>query len=87
MARKVFIRVVAEFDEQGRLAPLSLTWEDGRRYSIDKVLDIRPAASFKVGGRGIRYICRIGGQRVFLFQDGNQWYLEEPDTTLDASAL
>lgn len=86
MARKVFIRVVAEFDEQGRLAPLSLTWEDGRCYPIDRILDIRQAASFKVGGRGTRYTCRIAGQRIFLFQDGNQWYLEEYDNAADEPA-
>lgn len=80
MARKVFIRVMAEFDEHGRLSPLSLTWEDGRQYSIDKVMEIRPAVSFKVGGCGIRYTCRIAGHRVYLFQDGNQWYLEDEDT-------
>jgi hypothetical protein len=80
MARKVFLRVVAEFDEHGRITPLSLTWEDGHHYPIDRVMDISPAVSFKVGGCGIRYVCRIQGHQVFLFQDGNQWYLESQDS-------
>jgi hypothetical protein len=84
--RKVYIRVVAEFDEQGRLSPRSLTWEDGRPYSIDRVLDISPAVSFKVGGCGIRYICRIQGRLVYLFQDGNRWYLEGQDSPQAAGA-
>jgi hypothetical protein len=77
MARKVYLRVVAEFDEQGRLSPRALTWEDGRSYPVDRVLAVCPAASFKVGGCGIRYTCRIQGQLVYLFQDGNRWYLED----------
>jgi hypothetical protein len=73
MARKIFLKVVAEFNEEGGITPLSLTWEDGRRYAIDRVTDISPAVSFKVGGCGIRYICRVQGHQVLLFQDGNQW--------------
>ena len=76
MARKVFVRVLAEFDERGRLRPRSLTWEDGRAFEIDRILDVRQAVSLKVGGSGIRYTCRICGKQAYLFQDGNQWYME-----------
>ncbi|NCC49374.1 MAG: hypothetical protein EOM13_10025 [Clostridia bacterium] len=79
MARKVFVKVLAEFDLQGQLAPRVIYWEDGRRFSVDRVLDIRRAASLKVGGSGIRYTCRILGQPVYLFLDGNQWYMEGAD--------
>ena len=79
VARKVFVRVLVEFDEQGRLMPRSLTWEDGRQYAIDRVLQICPGVSLKVGGSGIRYTCRIQGQQVFLFQDGNRWFIEGRD--------
>lgn len=76
MARKVSVRVLAEFDEQGRLLPRSITWEDGRRFAIDRVLDVRQAASLKVGGSGLRYTCRIAGQEVYLFCDDNRWFME-----------
>jgi len=79
MARKVFVRVIAEFDEQGQLLPRSLFWEDGRRYDIDRVLQVCPGVSLKVGGSGIRYTCRIQGRQVNLFQDGNRWYMEGRD--------
>ena len=79
MARKVFVKVLAEFDLQGKLAPRVLFWEDGRRFEIDRVLDVRRAASLKVGGSGMRYTCRIQGRPVYLFQDGNQWYVEGAD--------
>lgn len=60
MSRKVFVDVTARF-EDGKIFPLVLQWEDGREFEIDKVLDMRPAASLKAGGCGMRYTCRILG--------------------------
>jgi hypothetical protein len=77
VARKVFLRVMVEFDPSGRLLPRSLTWEDGRTYPVDRVSEICPAVSLKTGGCGIRYTCRIQGHQVYLYQDGNRWYLED----------
>lgn len=79
MARKVFVKVLAEFDETGRLRPRSIVWEDGRQYAIDRVLDICQGVSLKAGGCGIRYTCRIAGRQVFLFQDENRWFMEGRD--------
>ena len=45
MARKVFVEVTAKFDTEGRIIPLSLLWEDGTVYEINRVLDVRRAAS------------------------------------------
>ncbi len=75
MSRKVYVRVVAEFDESGQLLPRSIVWEDGRQYEIDRILDVCPAASLKLGGCGIRYTCRIKGREVQLFQDENRWFM------------
>ena len=46
-------------------------------YSVKKVLDIRPAASLKAGGAGIRYTCRINRHETFLFLEENRWFVEE----------
>ena len=32
---KVYVNVLASFDTNGRLRPLALLWEDGRKYRID----------------------------------------------------
>lgn len=50
MRSKIFVEVTARFDTDGSLTPLDLVWEDGRRYPIDRVLDVRRAASLKAGG-------------------------------------
>lgn len=73
---KTFIRVTAENDETGRAKPLFLTWTDGRKYTIDRVLDVRQAPSLKGGGLGIRYTCRIGGKEIYLFFNEGKWFIE-----------
>ncbi len=75
--RKVFVEVIVKYTRDGKKVPLSITWEDGRKYIIDKVTDIRKAASLKVGGRGIRYKCRIYGKETYLwFEDDGRWFVE-----------
>ena len=74
--RRVYVKVVAEFDEEGGVHPLSITWEDGRTFEVDRVLDVRREASTKVGGQGIRYTCRILGRETYLFEDDGRWFVE-----------
>lgn len=76
MYRKVYVSVTVKYNEAGQAKPLSIEWEDGRVYEIDRVLDVRQAVSLKVGGRGTRYTCRIGRQQTFLFEDEHRWYVE-----------
>lgn len=49
MARKVYVEVTAHFDIEGRITPLSLVWEDGTVFEIDRVTNCLRAASL---GRG-----------------------------------
>ena len=76
MAIKVFVEVTARFDAEGKITPLSLLWEDGTVYEIDRVLDIRRAASLKAGGIGIRYTVRINGKQSYLFYEEPRWFVE-----------
>lgn len=82
---KVYVAVKANFNEDGTLIPFELTWEDGRRYTIDRVVDIRQAAAMKAGGQGDRYTIVVNGQRSYLFFErstsltGNnlgRWFVE-----------
>lgn len=75
--RKVYVAVSADFSPEGKILPRFLTWEDGRRYEIDRIKDIRRAASLKVGGVGLRYRIRIRGQESYIWlEDGNKWFVE-----------
>lgn len=64
---KVYVPVLAAFGADGKLVPRALVWENGTKYTIDRVLDIRPAAAQKAGGQGDRYTVRIGGRESYLF--------------------
>lgn len=76
MARKVFVEVTAKFDTEGKITPLSLLWEDGTRYEINRVLDARRAASLKAGGIGIRYTVIIGSKQCYLYFEEPKWFVE-----------
>lgn len=64
---KVYVAVIAAFSEDGKVDPKQLRWEDGSEYTIDKVLDVRPAAALKAGGQGDRYTVQIKGHQSYLF--------------------
>ena len=64
---KVYVGVDVMFDERGQMRPTYLTWEDGTRYEIDKVIDCCSSASLKTGGCGDRYTIRVGGRETYLF--------------------
>ena len=74
---KINLQVNADFDLDGNIRPRAITWEDGRVFEIDRILDVRRAASLKAGGLGIRYICRIRGREVKLFNDEGHWFMEK----------
>ena len=59
------------------IIPLSLVWSDGRVFEIDKVLDMRTAGSIESGGVGIRYICKIMGKEVHIFDEEGKWFMEK----------
>ena len=73
---KVYVDVLAEFTREGILRPCRITWEDGRRYVIDRVRKCERRASRKAGGMGLMYTCVIGGQEVNLFYEENmRWFV------------
>ena len=77
---KVYVEVNTRHRSDGRILPLSFIWEDGREYQIDKILDIRPAASLKGGGTGLRYTVLVRSHQTHLWleegQDVQRWFME-----------
>lgn len=76
MARKVYVNVLAKFNTEGQIRPLSFEWEDERTFEIDRVTDACRAASLKAGGQGLRYTCIVSGKQVYLFLEDNKWFVE-----------
>lgn len=82
---KVYVPVDVAFRSDGTMLPREITWEDGTKYEIDRVLDIRQAAAMRAGGQGDRYTVMIAGKQSYLFFErsasltGNnigRWFVE-----------
>ncbi len=83
--QKLYVNVLASFREDGLLLPREIIWEDRRHFEIDRVTDIRQAASMKVGGHGDRYTIMVCGRQRYLFFERNasicgnnigKWFVE-----------
>jgi len=67
--KRVYVELLARYSPDGTMMPAMLKWEDGTMYEIDRVLDVRRAAS-EAGSMGIRYTVRIlGKERRIFFED------------------
>ena len=86
---KTYVHVSVDFAEDGTMMPRTLTWQDGRRFQIDRIKDIRSAPALKAGGQGDRYTVMIAGQERYLFFEHNadygnerigKWFVETPVT-------
>ena len=64
---KVYVKVRVDVEADGRMLPREITWEDGRKFEIDRVSEIRQAAAMKAGGQGDRYTVWINGHQSYLF--------------------
>ncbi len=82
---KVYVPVDVEFRSDGTMLPRIIVWEDGTKYEIDRILDIRQAAAMRAGGQGDRYTVMIDGKQSYLFFErsasltGNnigRWFVE-----------
>lgn len=72
---KEYAEVTARFDTDGNITPLVVRTQEGKFY-VDRVYDVRPAASLKSGGAGIRYKCSINGVMSYLFLEETKWFIE-----------
>ena len=82
---KVYVAVKVDFRDDGIMLPREITWEDGTKYEVDRVLDIRQAPAMKAGGQGDRYTVKIRGKQSYLFFERNtqkygnnigRWFVE-----------
>ncbi len=72
---KRYVDVVTLMKKDGSMLPVLLVWDNGIKYSIDRIVEVRKAAS-QVGGCGILYKCKIEGKERNLFFERNRWFIE-----------
>ena len=80
IGHKVYVETVVDFSDEGIIRPLSIVWEDGKKYEITRVLHCERGASRRAGGAGLVYTCIVDGKEIHLyFEDasgGAKWFLE-----------
>lgn len=72
---KIFVKVIASFECDGRITPDKIIWDSGQDFCIDKITDIRWLESARKGKPKIRYACLIHGQQRYLYYENNRWYM------------
>ena len=70
------VSVVARFD-LGSVTPLTVLWRDGRRFRVDRVLDVREGSSERTQVCGTCYRVLIAGRPRELWSMSGRWYVEE----------
>ena len=79
---KKYVPVIVRFDEEGKLRPLTIEFDEAHKYAIDEVLDVRRAACQSVGGVGERYHIRVKGQERYLWFEKGKWFVEALQNTI-----
>ena len=74
---KIYVDVNVECKKDGSLIPKAILWSDDKTYEIEKITDVRRAASLIAGATGVRYTIYIEGYESHLFYgDNHRWFVE-----------
>ena len=73
---KIYVGVELKVSPDGSVRPVSILWEDGEVYNVDRLKKRIPASSLKVGGRGMRYTVVMQGRERYLFEENGRWFVE-----------
>lgn len=72
---KRYVPVIVRFNEEGKLRPILIEFDESHKYPVDKVLDVRRAACQSVGGVGDRYTCLIQEKESYLWFEKGRWFV------------
>ena len=90
MPFKVYVDVEAHFDKDGTLLPWEITWEDGRKYAIDRVTNIQRGMPKQTDYMSDCYTIVIQGRESRLYFERNRrmsgnsvgrWFVERRTST------
>ena len=68
-----YVSAVADYSADGAVRPVSIRFEDGPAYAVDKVISEIHMSATKYNGAETRYYVRIGDREHYLyFEDAQQ---------------
>lgn len=74
-SRKEYVQVLVIFTPDGKMIPKAIELENGRRFSIDQIMDIKRAVQRRPGQPQLEFTCRIWGQDCSLYYEDNcRWF-------------
>ena len=82
---KTYVNVYAVFDTLGQIIPRAIIWEDGRKFPVDRVLQVDSCASLRSGGAGTRYLVIIAGHKRYLYLEKTKWFVEGCDNDISST--
>ena len=68
------LKVDCAMNENGQVIPKRITWKDGRKWNIDRV--VHSCASYDGEFEGIRYTVIIGSAEKYIYRLGSKWYVD-----------
>lgn len=68
------ISIIARHNRDSHIVPLTILWDDGREFKIDKIMNIA-RVQWKDLGFVTKYDCWVRRKRVFLYYDRTSWYM------------
>lgn len=77
MIRKRYVDVDVHFDSSGNVRPKYIYWDEGKKYEVEHVYDVREAASTKAGGQGLRFTVRVLNKETYIYYENPAWFVEE----------
>lgn len=86
-AEKTYVQVEAKFLVNGDVEPTCVIWEDGTRYFVESILDMRPGVSLLTRAAGMRYAICIGSRITYLYRTGTRWFVEPKKHCIQANEI
>ncbi|MCI8820029.1 MAG: hypothetical protein HFK02_01340 [Clostridia bacterium] len=77
--KKVYVGVLLHVDSDGNMKPVAIEWENGIRYEISKITDVRQTPPRHVGGMpAMRYTVLVSGYVRELYHETyyRRWFVE-----------
>ena len=75
VAAKIYVNVIAKFDKDGTITPMTLEWRNGLLYDVEKVRTIGECSSRRIGGQGVEFMVQIEGNQAVLSFEDPCWYI------------
>ena len=71
-----YVTMYIEVLPEGQVVPLSILWKDGRKFTVEQIINIKNNSPVRSGGRATKYTLIIQGQTCDFFGENGKWFVE-----------